>query len=90
MLKGAARPITAGMHAPVTSHKYQVTIVFGESWEFYSSPGVRIGALGHHMIVQFDWTRNVAIDAHLSVGIGQRRIFSAPWHSSQAYRSLPW
>ena len=27
---------------------------------------------------------------HVSVSVGQRRIFSAQWHSSRAYRHLPW
>ena len=27
---------------------------------------------------------------HVSVSVGQRRIFSAQWHSSRAYRRLPW
>ena len=27
---------------------------------------------------------------HVSVSVGQRRIFSAQWHSSWAYRRLPW
>ena len=27
---------------------------------------------------------------HVSVSVRQRRIFSAQWHSSRAYRHLPW
>ena len=27
---------------------------------------------------------------HVSVSVGQRRIFSAQWHSSRAYRHLSW
>ena len=27
---------------------------------------------------------------HVSVSVGHRRIFSAQWHSSRAYRRLPW
>ena len=27
---------------------------------------------------------------YVSVSVGQRRIFSAQWHSSRAYRRLPW
>ena len=44
------------------------------------------------IVMYFYWTKSVgsAIGGHVSVSVGQRRIFSAQWHSSRAYRRLPW
>ena len=44
------------------------------------------------IVVYFYWTKSVgsANGGHVSVSVGQRRIFSAQWHSSRAYRHLSW
>ncbi len=44
------------------------------------------------IVMYFYWTKSVgsANGGHVSVSVGQRRIFSAQWHSSRAYRHLSW
>ena len=44
------------------------------------------------ILVYLCWPKSAgsANGEHVSVSVGQRRIFSAQWHSSRAYRRLPW
>ena len=44
------------------------------------------------ILVYLCWPKSAgsANGEHVSVSVGQRRIFSAQWHSSRAYRHLPW
>ena len=44
------------------------------------------------IVVYLDCPTSVgsANGGQVSVSVGQRRIFSAQWHSSRAYRRLPW
>ena len=44
------------------------------------------------IVMYFYWTKSVgsANGGHVSVSVGQRRIFSAQWHSSRAYWHLSW
>ena len=44
------------------------------------------------ILVYLCWPQSAggANGEHVSVSVGQRRIFSAQWHSSRAYRRLPW
>ena len=44
------------------------------------------------IVVYLCWPKSAgsANGEHVSVSVGQRRIFSAQWHSSRAYRHLPW
>ena len=44
------------------------------------------------ILVYLYWPKSVGgpNGEHVSVSVGHRRIFSAQWHSSRAYRRLPW
>ena len=51
-------------------------------------PGV-VGIPGRSEVAR--WKAMItAVTIPLTKGVGQRRHFSAQWHSSRAYRRLPW